>query len=164
MFYCFFFFKQKTAYEIYQCDWSSDVCSSDLRMFAPSVPHTTSAKGRSCKSCHNNPVAIGYGRGKLSYKIINGKGVWEFIPSFVNDEHDGLPQDAWIGFLDSLSIGASTRTNARAFNIAEQKRILTVGACLTCHEENSKVMRQSLIDFTGMMKFLSDKCILPQWN
>ena len=26
----FFFFKQKTAYEIYQCDWSSDVCSSDL--------------------------------------------------------------------------------------------------------------------------------------
>ena len=27
---CIFFFKQKTAYEIYQCDWSSDVCSSDL--------------------------------------------------------------------------------------------------------------------------------------
>ena len=25
-----FFCKQKTAYEIYQCDWSSDVCSSDL--------------------------------------------------------------------------------------------------------------------------------------
>ena len=30
MFFLFFFFKQKTAYEIYQCDWSSDVCSSDL--------------------------------------------------------------------------------------------------------------------------------------
>src|SRR6187549_4206992 len=27
----FFFFKQKTAYEIGWCDWSSDVCSSDLR-------------------------------------------------------------------------------------------------------------------------------------
>ena len=27
---CFFFFKQKTAYEIKECDWSSDVCSSDL--------------------------------------------------------------------------------------------------------------------------------------
>jgi len=26
----FFFFKQKTAYEITGCDWSSDVCSSDL--------------------------------------------------------------------------------------------------------------------------------------
>ena len=31
MFLCFFFFfKQKTAYEIKECDWSSDVCSSDL--------------------------------------------------------------------------------------------------------------------------------------
>src|ERR1051326_2320859 len=28
--FCFFFFKQKTAYEIKECDWSSDVCSSDL--------------------------------------------------------------------------------------------------------------------------------------
>ncbi len=28
----FFFFKQKTAYEIKECDWSSDVCSSDLTM------------------------------------------------------------------------------------------------------------------------------------
>src|SRR5881394_2796672 len=26
----FFFFKQKTAYDIGWCDWSSDVCSSDL--------------------------------------------------------------------------------------------------------------------------------------
>src|SRR3546814_9475971 len=28
--YLFFFFKQKTAYEIRISDWSSDVCSSDL--------------------------------------------------------------------------------------------------------------------------------------
>ena len=28
-----FFFKQKTAYEIKECDWSSDVCSSDLGDF-----------------------------------------------------------------------------------------------------------------------------------
>src|SRR6187397_2191691 len=27
----FFFFKQKTAYEMVYSDWSSDVCSSDLR-------------------------------------------------------------------------------------------------------------------------------------
>src|SRR3546814_8825558 len=29
-FYFFFFFKQKTAYEMRISDWSSDVCSSDL--------------------------------------------------------------------------------------------------------------------------------------
>src|SRR3546814_1198795 len=30
----FFFFKQKTAYEMRISDWSSDVCSSDLRRAA----------------------------------------------------------------------------------------------------------------------------------
>src|SRR5213075_2261739 len=30
LFFLFFFFKQKTAYEITRRDWSSDVCSSDL--------------------------------------------------------------------------------------------------------------------------------------
>src|SRR3546814_4493790 len=31
--FVFFFFKQKTAYEMRISDWSSDVCSSDLRIF-----------------------------------------------------------------------------------------------------------------------------------
>src|SRR3546814_2087164 len=31
LFRCFFFFKQKTAYEMRISDWSSDVCSSDLQ-------------------------------------------------------------------------------------------------------------------------------------
>src|SRR3546814_1348162 len=31
MYFVFFFFKQKTAYEMRISDWSSDVCSSDLR-------------------------------------------------------------------------------------------------------------------------------------
>src|SRR5213596_4339689 len=34
----FFFFKQKSAYEIRQCDWSSDVCSSDLSLPPRSDP------------------------------------------------------------------------------------------------------------------------------
>src|SRR3546814_1968109 len=33
----FFFFKQKTAYEMRISDWSSDVCSSDLRRLAASI-------------------------------------------------------------------------------------------------------------------------------
>ena len=33
-----FFFKQKTAYEIKECDWSSDVCSSDLPRSATTDP------------------------------------------------------------------------------------------------------------------------------
>ena len=33
-----FFFKQKTAYELKECDWSSDVCSSDLIEITMTVP------------------------------------------------------------------------------------------------------------------------------
>src|SRR3546814_12293172 len=40
---CFFFFKQKTAYEMRISDWSSDVCSSDLAM-NPSSQGSTSAR------------------------------------------------------------------------------------------------------------------------
>src|SRR3546814_1483569 len=34
---CFFFFKQKTAYEMRISEWSSDVCSSDLRVLAQAL-------------------------------------------------------------------------------------------------------------------------------
>src|SRR3546814_4625781 len=33
-----FFFKQKTAYELRICDWSSDVCSSDLADLLQRIP------------------------------------------------------------------------------------------------------------------------------
>src|SRR3546814_19220204 len=39
--FCFFFFKQKTAYEMRISDWSSDVCSSDLE---PDVAPARSAR------------------------------------------------------------------------------------------------------------------------
>src|SRR3546814_2489252 len=40
----FFFFKRKTAYEMRISDWSSDVCSSDLRLTAENYkPQTIKA-------------------------------------------------------------------------------------------------------------------------
>src|SRR3546814_3244458 len=46
IFVYFFFFKQKTAYEMRISDWSSDVCSSDLSMegfYAPAEAAKPSA-------------------------------------------------------------------------------------------------------------------------
>src|SRR3546814_2456396 len=37
--FTFFFFKQKTAYDMRISDWSSDVCSSDLVPWAMVFPH-----------------------------------------------------------------------------------------------------------------------------
>src|SRR6056297_3970930 len=40
----FFFFKQKTAYEILRSDWSSDVCSSDLGLSVAGLEQPGMAK------------------------------------------------------------------------------------------------------------------------
>src|SRR3546814_1264422 len=45
----FFFFKQKTAYEMRISDWSSDVCSSDL-------------DGSPARFCRHSPAAAGFDR------------------------------------------------------------------------------------------------------
>lgn len=131
------------------------------RLFAPTFSHTINKDGRSCKSCHNNPLALGYGKGELT---LDKTGKWKFTPKFSNHKEDNLPKDAWIGFLKTRNETSTTRTNTRPFTIEEQKRILLVGACLTCHEEKSEIMKKSLIDFEESLSSLSSKCILPAWN
>src|SRR3546814_7518726 len=42
---CFFFFKQKTAYEMRISDWSSDVCSSDLKARAAGAQGVAQGNG-----------------------------------------------------------------------------------------------------------------------
>src|SRR3546814_3917702 len=44
--FLFFFFKQKTAYELRISDWSSDVCSSDLSALAVLAMTAASAQDR----------------------------------------------------------------------------------------------------------------------
>jgi hypothetical protein len=128
------------------------------RLFAPTFSHTINKEGRSCKSCHNNPLALGYGKGKLVYSKI---GKWSFEPEFSNHKEDDLPKDAWIGFFKTRDESSTTRTDTRPFSVEEQKRIFFVGACLTCHEETSKVLKESLADFKNVLLSISKKCVLP---
>ncbi len=89
---------------------------------------------------------------------------WNFKPEFSLSKNDSLPVDAWIGFLREGIKPFSTRENARPFSIEEQKNILTVGTCLTCHEDNSNVMNKSLIDFENVLEQVSSSCLLPRWD
>ena len=136
------------------------------RLFAPAASHTTTKQGRDCRSCHNNPLALGYGRGKLVYHTDNGKGKWSFIPQYANNKHDGLSEDAWIGFLQEprTDLPVATRSNFRPFTLQEQQGILTIGACLTCHDENSEMMLRILsLPKQEWLKQLSGSCILPDF-
>src|SRR3546814_2709147 len=60
LFVCFFFFKQKTAYEMRISDWSSDVCSSDLGV----VVTGDAEDGGECEQCGG--VADGAGGGRAA--------------------------------------------------------------------------------------------------
>ena len=66
----FFFFKQKTAYEIYQCDWSSDVCSSDLEEEAD---RSLTLKGEKPNCNCNGEINITLGKPYCVYRYIPAK-------------------------------------------------------------------------------------------
>jgi hypothetical protein len=137
------------------------------RLFSPLSAHTTQRQARSCESCHNDPVALGYGKGHLRFESRGqaaGTGRWHFTPARAASPHDGLPEDAWTGFLAERSGMVSTQAGARPFSVAEQQRILTVGACLTCHKGDSAVMRESVRDFPAVLRRRSAQCAVPVWN
>src|SRR3546814_4393729 len=56
---CFFFFKQKTAYEMRISDWSSDVCSSDL-----------SGRGRLGKDARQAGIGKAFHRARIGGKTM----------------------------------------------------------------------------------------------
>jgi len=134
------------------------------RLYARVEPHTTQRESRSCVSCHNDPEALGYGRGLLELRRDGtGRGHWVFLPEAPLSAADGLPADAWIPFLGTRSGRVSTRDDVRPFNVEEQRRILTVGACLTCHAPDSRPMRHSVRDWAAVLAARTGACIVPTW-
>src|ERR1051326_9334249 len=61
-----FFFKQKTAYEIKECDWSSDVCSSDLILDALELPEP-------------RPHQYEFARLNLTYSVISKRKLIQLV-------------------------------------------------------------------------------------
>jgi hypothetical protein len=134
------------------------------RLYAPASPHTIVTRARSCDSCHADSLALGFGRGSLKYEIKEQRGHWKFTPAMPRSAYDGLPVDAWIGFMEEPKNPAATRTNVRPFNLSEQRRMLLVGACLRCHSDKEPRMAAAFADFTSYRGRLSSQCILPDWT
>jgi hypothetical protein len=74
---------------------------------------------------------------------------------------DGLPADAWTGFLESPRPRSTTRTDARAFTPEEQQRILRVGACLTCHEPTDGEIERIYRGFEDSLARVTPRCVVP---
>src|SRR3546814_4262084 len=78
---CFFFFTQKTAYEMRISDWSTDVCSSDLR------------------------VGLGDAGQILIVDHDQFGGVARLLVGFGDDEGDGIADEADALGLEHLAAG-----------------------------------------------------------
>lgn len=137
------------------------------RMFSPVSAHTTSSKSRDCLSCHFNPEALGYGSGKF---IIEGKHAGKkikFIPEYENYKYDGLPQDAWIGFLSELSTKKrySGHDDFYPLNLKLQKNILKAGTCIKCHVKDKKFTDKMINgDYQMLMKKMKNVCKIKNLN
>src|SRR3546814_8818804 len=78
----FFFFKQKTAYEMRISDWSSDVCSSDLDPIVGFLPHDDHHAAAFPPACSDgSPFEKSCGRCRVARK--NNKGA-----RFMNDRYN----------------------------------------------------------------------------
>src|SRR3546814_2496299 len=76
----FFFFKQKTAYEMRISDWSSDVCSSDLRRLVAMGFEVVATSG-AARCCGEHGITV-----KRANKVMEGR------PHIVDDMKNGAIQ------------------------------------------------------------------------
>jgi hypothetical protein len=129
------------------------------RLFSPVEPHTTARAGRSCASCHSDPLALGVGRGVLRLETEGGTR-WTFEPE-LEAARDGLPADAWTGFLEPPRPRSTTRSDARPFTPEEQRRILRVGACLACHEPSPREVERIYRNFEESLARVTPRCVVP---
>src|SRR3546814_6115660 len=80
---CFFLFKQKTAYEMRISDWSSDVCSSDLR----AADHEFFQVAEERALAMHGIKAFGFGLGEMRHARSND------LESGALDARDNLADD-----------------------------------------------------------------------
>lgn len=129
------------------------------RLFAPAFSHTITKKSIDCKTCHLNPYTLGFGKGKINFSSKQGKIKLTFTPSNSLNPIDLLPNDAWIGFEKSSPYSGSTRPNAKPLDREKILKILRVGLCLTCHKENSELMKKAQNNFDMIYRNRTKKCL-----
>src|SRR3546814_8922619 len=93
----FFFFKQKTAYELRISDWSSDVCSSDLNAIVMRYDNPDIPSGRDIVYLH--------GRGSTEREA--GFALPLFGRANVRSYRGPLPQGPGFAWFENAGIGVA---------------------------------------------------------
>jgi hypothetical protein len=121
------------------------------------------AQSRDCRSCHLNPAALGYGRGQLKYEVKGGVGRWIFSPAYPRSPQDGLPMDAWIGFLQEPRVGTTTRKDASSIYLARAAEHPACRGVSGMPQRKGATDCAVFADFKNYRAALSPQCRLPDW-
>src|SRR3546814_10295660 len=87
--FLFFFFKQKTAYEMRISDWSSDVCSSDLQGHPP-VQRGVRAGGRAHPGVHEGTEGAGPADGRRDKHPARGRRAAVHLSRLPDDRREEI--------------------------------------------------------------------------
>src|SRR3546814_5322567 len=85
LFVGFFFFKQKTAYEMRIIDWSSDVCSSDLL-------HLEAAKGEVVAAVQPRKASLLQGRIVVVVQVVDADDAVPALHELLGDVEPDEPR------------------------------------------------------------------------
>src|SRR3546814_5245187 len=102
----FFFFKQKTAYEMRISDWSSDVCSSDLE------ERLKSAEGEEAWN-HDNLVCRAVSAVKAAFPHV-GVLCDVALDPFTSHGQDGLIRDGYVVRSEERRVGKECVSTCRS--------------------------------------------------
>src|SRR3546814_8070141 len=138
-----FFFKQKTAYEMRISDWSSDVCSSDLKKISFSPP--CSARQRAIRRSSVRRIASGTASSPNSSWSVS-KTVTAMIPSIWSNSsirgQNGSSGSArvrqwrsfffWDGSCGSFSIRRALRSLRSEEHTSELQSLMRISYAVFC--------------------------------
>ena len=110
----------------------------DQLIFSAISAHTTQAKARSCKSCHQNDAATGIIQGQVTAPR---NSAWKTSVGWIRE--------------GSKSPGMATKPGDRSLSSSEIERIRRVGRCLNCHQETESLYS----DFKTSLKKKKPACL-----
>lgn len=97
-------------------------------------PHTTQAKGRSCRDCHQSTKTVGLGEGTVA---VDENGKWTFTPldqGVYTIDGKTVPFDAFVT-IEGEALQHGSRADLRPFTKKELQNILGIGQCVGCHDQ-----------------------------
>jgi hypothetical protein len=126
------------------------------RLFAAIDAHTTRKEARSCASCHRSALALGWGTGALRFDPDEVR----FEPTIPDPLAPERAQNGWTAPFPAEP-GMGTRTGLRSLSAAEQRAVLEVGRCVSCHDQSSDVIFRDFAQALDSFRTERSNCPAP---